>query len=132
MLLMQYLQLITLIHSGWIMRVYSALESNNTIGNLKLMELFKGYPFVHLCNVTRVLELRNITGPLFPMTWRFLPLMDPMVDRMLCRDMDSVVTAREVAAVHQWLDNSNSTFHWMHDHPYHCYSAFLGGILIYC
>jgi len=115
------------------MRVYSALESNNTIGNLKLMELFKGYPlFVHLCNVTRVLELRNITNPLFPMTWRFLPLMDPMVDRMLCRDMDSVVTAREVAAVHQWLDNSNSssTFHWMHNHPYHCYSAFLGGIYI--
>ena len=108
------------------MRVYSALEPGNVIGNLKLKELFEGYPFVHLCNVTRILELRNISRPLFQMTWRFLPLLDPLVDRMLCRDLDSLVTAREVAAVNQWLD-SKSTFHWMHDHPGHCSSNFLGG-----
>ena len=114
---------------GWKMRVYSALEPGNAIGNLKLKELFEGYPFVHLCNVTRILELRNISRPLFQMTWRFLPLLDPLVDRMLCRDLDSLVTAREVAAVNQWLD-SKSTFHWMHDHPLHCASAFLGGNFI--
>ena len=111
---------------GWIMRIYSALEPENEVGNLKLKELFEGYSFVHLCNVTRVLELRNISRPLFPMTWRFLPLLDPMVDRLLCRDLDSLLTAREVAATNQWLD-SKSTFHWMHDHPNHCGLAFLGG-----
>ena len=111
---------------GWKMRIYSPLEPGETARNLKLKELFEGYSFVHLCNVTRILELRNISCPLFPMTWRFLPLLDPMVDRMLCRDLDSLVTAREVAAVNQWLD-SKSTFHWMHDHPGHCSSNFLGG-----
>ena len=94
--------------------------------NLKIKKLFEDYPFVHLCNVSRVLEMRNLSRPLFPMTWRFLPLLDPMVDKMLCRDMDSLVTAREVAATTQWLNNTK-TFHLMHDHPFHCSSNFLGG-----
>jgi hypothetical protein len=86
------------------MRVYSDLGPDGSIGSLKLKQLFEPYPFVDLCNVTRVMEIRNITRPLFPMTWRFLPLMDPTVDRMLCRDMDSIITFREVSAVHQWLE----------------------------
>jgi hypothetical protein len=109
------------------MRIYSALEPDGCLGTLKLQELFESYSFVDLCNVTRVLELRNITQPLFPMTWRFLPLMDPTVDRILSRDTDSLITAREVAAVNQWL-NSNSTFHMMHDHPLHRGHLLLGGI----
>jgi len=111
------------------MRVYSDLGPDGSLGNLKLRELFDPYPFVDLCNVTRVLEIRNITRPLFPMTWRFLPLMDPTVDRMLSRDMDSLITAREVAAVHQWLD-SDASFHLMHDHPFHCGLLLLGGIIV--
>ena len=83
------------VYPGWIMRVYSALEFNNTIGNFKLKKLFEGYSFVQLCNVTQVLESHNIDRLLFPMTWRFLPLLDPLVDRMLCRDTDSLVTTRE-------------------------------------
>ena len=94
--------------------------------NTKLKELFDGYPFVDLCNATRVLELHNISEPTFPMTWRFLPLLDPLVDRILCRDTDNLVTEREVAAVNQWLGISSTTFHLMHDHPLHCYTIFLG------
>ena len=107
------------------MRVYSDLGPDGSMGSLKLKQLFEPYPFVDLCNVSRVMEIRNITRPIFPMTWRFLPLMDPTVDRMLCRDMDSIITHREVAAVHQWLD-SNVKFHLMHDHPFHCALYFLG------
>ena len=110
------------------MRVYSDLRPDGSSENLKLMKLFEPYPFVDLCNVTRVLEIHNVTRRLFPMTWRFLPLMDPTVDRMLSRDMDSVITVREVAAVDQWHNKSNATFHLMHDHPDHCSSYFLGGI----
>lgn len=112
------------------MRVYSALEPGNQLGNLKLKELFDDYPFVDLCNVTRVLEIRNITRPLFPMTWRFLPLMDPTVDRMLSRDSDSLVTVRAAEAVRQWLTESNATFHMMRDHWGHCTTQILGGIYI--
>ena len=102
------------------------MEPGDSVGNLKLKELFDGYPFVDLCNVTRVLESRNITQPLQKMTWRFLPLLDPLVDQMLCRDTDNLVTEREFAAVNQWLNNSNTTVHIMHDHPLHCSSKFLG------
>jgi hypothetical protein len=113
------------------MRIYSPLEPGNSTGNLKLKELFGDYSFVDLCNVTRVLESRNISNPIFPDTWRFLPLFDPLVDRMLSRDTDNIVITREVAAVNQWLKNSQATFHLMHDHPLHCWAKFLGCKLYY-
>jgi len=103
------------------MRVYLEMEPGNSLGNMKLKELFDGYSFVDLCNATRVLELHNITEPLQKMTWRFLPLLDPLVDRMLCRDTDNLATEREVAAVNQCLGISSTTLHLMHDHPLQCY-----------
>ena len=112
------------------MRVYLALEPGNQLGNLKLKELLDQYPFVDLCNVTRVLEVRNITRPLFPMTWRFLPLMDTTVDRMLSRDIDNLITTREVEAVRQWLVGSKATFHIMRDHLGHCPTFILAGVYV--
>ena len=112
------------------MRIYSKMEHNDQIGNLKLKEMFADYPFVDLCNVTRLLEVHNITRPLFPMTWRFLPLMDPTVDRLLPRDSDSLITAREVDAVHDWITNSSATFHIMRDHWFHCDTQILGGLYL--
>ena len=113
------------------MRVYSTMEQDDQVASLKLKELFDDYPFVDLCNVTRVLQVHNITRPLFPMTWRFLPLMDPTVDRLLPRDSDSLMTAREIDAVRDWLSNSNATFHFMRDHWMHCETQILGGNQFY-
>lgn len=50
--------------------------------------------------------------------WRFLALADPLVDVVLSRDLDSDITAREVAAVQEWY-NSSAVMHVMRDHPYH-------------
>ena len=61
--------------------------------------------------------------------WRFLPLMDPMVDRFMSRDTDSEINEREVAAVNQWFE-SNYTFHVMRDHQEHC-AAILAGAFIF-
>ena len=115
------------LNSEWTVRIYTTLKDGDRVGNLKLSQLFESYPFVDLCNVTRVLELNHINRPLFPMTWRFLPLMDPTVDRLLPRDSDSHVSDREVAAVRQWLSRSKATFHLMRDHMWHCVEI-LGGI----
>ena len=104
------------------------LEHGDQVGSLKLKELFDDYPFVDLCNVTRVLQVHNITRPLFPMTWRFLPLMDPTGAHFLSRDSDTLISMREVTVVNQWLRESNATFHLMRDHPGHCSTAILGGI----
>ena len=55
---------------------------------------------------------------IFGMVWRFLPLLDPRVDVMVSRDLDSRLGSREVAAVTQWLEQDTSLpFHVMRDHP---------------
>lgn len=46
--------------------------------------------------------------------WRFHVANDPTVHRFLVRDIDSVLNARERAAVDAWLD-SGETFHAMRD-----------------
>ena len=57
-------------------------------------------------------------GAVFGMVWRFLPLLDPRVDVMVSRDLDSRLGPREVAAVTQWLEQDTSLpFHVMRDHP---------------
>ena len=89
------------------MRIYSAFEGGDSVGYSKLKDILKVFPFVDLCNVTRVLELNKILEPLFPMTWRFLPLLDPTVDRLMPRDSDSQISLRESAAVNEWLVTSN-------------------------
>ena len=111
----------TLLPSGWIVRIYMAQESDKADINLKMKEILDVYPFVDLCNVTSVLEVHGLSSnrPIFPMTWRFLPLLDPTVDRLMSRDTDSLVISREVDAVQQWLTQSNATFHIMRDSKFH-------------
>jgi hypothetical protein len=60
-----------------------------------------------------------------PAFWRFLPASDPDVGFLLVRDTDSPVTAREVAAVNQWLA-SGKELHIMRDHPKHEYPMLAG------
>jgi hypothetical protein len=60
------------------------------------------------------------------MFWRFEDASDPDVDIMICRDVDSRPTTREVLAVNQWLE-SDKDFHIMRDHPYHA-TEILGGM----
>lgn len=50
--------------------------------------------------------------------WRFLVADDPHVQRFLVRDADSVLNAREAAAVRVWLDSPHP-FHVMRDNPAH-------------
>lgn len=50
--------------------------------------------------------------------WRFTVLDDPEVTHFLLRDADSVLNAREAAAVRAWLASGRG-FHVMRDHPAH-------------
>ena len=63
---------------------------------------------------------------LFGMLWRFLPVLDPSVDLMVSRDLDSRLTTREQAAVQEWID-SGLAFHVMRDNPEHG-TEILGGM----
>ena len=51
--------------------------------------------------------------------WRFAPMVDPLVSEFHSRDLDSIVSHREFAAVDEWLNIKNRTFHIMRDHKQH-------------
>ena len=51
--------------------------------------------------------------------WRFAPMVDPLVSEFHSRDLDSIISHREFAAVNDWLSNTNRTFHIMRDHKQH-------------
>ncbi|CAB4067181.1 unnamed protein product [Lepeophtheirus salmonis] len=89
---------------GWIMRLYYDLD--------KTKPSFKSLS-------------RNVSSML-GMVWRFLPTLDPQVDLMGSRDLDSLFSEREVAAVHEWM-HSDKILHAMRDHPQHG-TEILGGL----
>ena len=51
--------------------------------------------------------------------WRFVPMADPLVSEFHSRDLDSIVSKREVEAVNEWLKVDNKAFHIMRDHKQH-------------
>ncbi len=56
-----------------------------------------------------------------------LPLLDDSVDVMI--SLDSDITDRELAAVHEWMSSDEHTFHVMRDHPYHCIEMLRGSVI---
>ena len=57
--------------------------------------------------VTSIFIFADSVQSLYPLLWRFLPVLDANVDVLLSRDLDSIITHREVAAVQEFL---NSTY----------------------
>ena len=62
----------------------------------------------------------------YPLIWRFFPILDQDVDVLLVRDLDSHISMREVSAVKEFL-NSTKDFHIMRDHPFHI-QPIMGGL----
>ncbi len=62
---------------------------------------------------------------LYPLLWRFLPVLDPQADVSFSRDLDSFASAREAAAVREFLEDADAQVHIMRDHPEHNF-AMLG------
>lgn len=91
----------------------------------------------HDDRITCAAELRELGVELVPMErapgglamcWRFLPMADPRIDRVIVRDADSRLNVREAAAVAEWIA-SGKTAHSMVDHDHHrCYPLF-GGMI---
>lgn len=60
------------------------------------------------------------------MLWRMEPLFDALVERVICRDADALVTYREAQAVFEW-DRSALAVHSIHDNNAHSVPL-LGGL----
>nr|CAH0101595.1 unnamed protein product [Daphnia galeata] len=113
------ISLIPLIYPGWTVRIYHNLTSSEDL------KIFSEDFHVDLCNATEIIQMRNL-GDLFAMTWRWLPLLDDLVDTVMSRDADSAIISREKEAVTEWLA-SNKSFHIMRDHPAHCFFGYIMG-----
>jgi len=70
-----------------------------------------------LCDVKKNPKYGD-AGILYPLIWRFLPVMDPQVELLLSRDLDSVISSRETSAFAEFMAE-NASFHVMRDHPNH-------------
>jgi hypothetical protein len=123
---------LTTYFSGWRVRFYHGLKSDTREESRLLCHVYCYYNNVGLCDVNQLIssiaavETKGIDLPvtswelirLNRMNWRYIPMIDEQVDRMLARDADSEINIREAAAVSQWLE-SGFTFHVMRDHPSH-------------
>jgi hypothetical protein len=106
--------------------VYHNVSESDVSSWQVLAGAFSSLEHVDLCNASQIMDEWQF-GDLFPMTWRFFPLLDQSVDRVMSRDSDSPILPREVDAVNEWLQ-SDKIFHAMRDHPSHCIGLpLLGG-----
>ena len=104
--------------ADWSLRLYYDLAQSDELMD-RLCELACSNSHIDLCNVRQLPgnPVRDASH-LHPSIWRFLPSLDPQVSVFLSRDLDSRITAREVAAVTEWLQ-SDRPLHAMRDHPSH-------------
>ena len=101
--------------SDWIMRLYHDMSEDIEIMS-KLCDISCELDNLDLCDVKNLPS--GDFSDMLAALWRTLPTLDPQVDILLNRDLDSRVSEREVAAVQEWL-NSDKEFHVMRDHPQH-------------
>ena len=99
----------------WIVRIYH----DDTVPSEALQSIRSEN--VQLVNIT--------TNPPFEPKeiWNLFVATDPCLERYLIRSTDSRLTAREKAAVDQWID-SGKHFHIMRDAPFHIHHSVPNGL----
>ena len=107
-------ELAKIIYPDWIIRIY--LPYNEPVECIKNLIKMKD---IEIILVDTNMCLRAI---------RFLPNDDPLVNVWISRDLDSIVTYREKAAVDDWLENyADKELHIMTDNSQH-YWTIAGGM----
>ncbi|CAG0886191.1 unnamed protein product [Darwinula stevensoni] len=106
-------------YPGWVVRVYTDLDPGDKEDWAFMCGVQCRFPHVDFCSVEGLPRLGDVTGrqPVGRL-WRYLPMVDPLVDVFVSRDIDSYVLKREEEAVTEWLA-SPYVFHCMRDHPNH-------------
>ncbi|KAF4528042.1 hypothetical protein B566_EDAN016662 [Ephemera danica] len=116
-------QRIQQLYPDWVMRVYHNASDPHARQLLCQTQCSYG-EFLDTCFVGDLPGYGNLTD-IHPMVWRFLPMSDPLVDVALSRDLDSILSVREQAAVQEWL-STGAALHVMRDHKDHK-TELLGG-----
>ena len=89
------LELIRKFYPGWTMRLYYQVNEYQGDVMKQLCELACSNMELDICDATANSKLGN-AAILYPLIWRFLPVIDRQVDYFLSRDLDSRISEREV------------------------------------
>jgi hypothetical protein len=109
--MLENLRLARVYYPGWTVRVYC--EADTDVGPLMCEQ----------AEIVHVERSHEHSG----MLWRFVPIWDAGVSRVIFRDADSRLNPREAAAVQAWID-SGLAAHCMHDHEHHRSLPLMGGM----
>ena len=119
------LQAIKMFYPGWTMRVYHDIPKNDS-RLAELCHIACNQPLIDLCDIRDIPAIGNMIG-MNPSSWRFLPMLEGpfLVSHFLSRDLDTVISRREVQAVERWMQSLKTT-HVMRDHPLHHFTLMAG------
>ena len=90
------LDLMRKFYPGWTMRVYYQVNEYQGDVMKKLCEIACSEPELDICDANTNPKLGN-ASMLYPLLWRFLPVIDRQVDYFLSRDLDSRINERGVS-----------------------------------
>ena len=90
------LDLMRKLYPGWTMRVYYQVNEYQADVMKKLCELACSEPELDICDINTIPKLGN-ASMIYPLIWRFLPVIDRQVDYFLSRDLDSRISERGVS-----------------------------------
>ena len=110
--------------AGWFIRVYHNITREQSIEHKMLCDMYCNHPNVDLCDANVLIkkfrekrrrEIVPITetsiSRMNPRLWRYLPMMDSLVDRIMSRDIDAEIIEREATALKQWLMSNYTSHH---------------------
>ena len=92
------LELMRKFYPGWTMRIYYQVNDYQGDVMKKLCDLACSEMDLDLCDASENPKLGNATL-LYPLLWRFLPVIDRQVDYFLSRDLDSRISEREASKI---------------------------------
>lgn len=131
--LVENLEMIKTHYPGFSMRVYTNTSLGEYTGDFskdEFCELVCYNRELHWCDIRETPSHGNLSK-MDPTTWHYLPLGDPSVQLFLSRDLDAVISEREVAAVREWMSIANVTgkgIQVMRDHKKFHHKPILGGL----
>ena len=111
------LDLMRKFYPGWTMRVYYQVNEYQGQVIKRLCELVCSEPELDICDANANPKLGN-ASMLYPLLWRFLPVIDRQVDYFLSRDLDSRISEREVISFLSYGSLKNIVNHFK------CHSLF--------
>lgn len=121
--LSEYIEEATKNYPDWVIRIYYFPLGLSKEDIFRIEDEYKNVDF---CDSTNIPVFGNVFKWLPDRMHTFLPLVDPLVETYMSRNIDSPILEREINIVRKWM-KSKQTIHIIRDHPDHSFPI-VGGL----